>query len=289
VIAGKTFPAGSVLITNDGQFIYFIWNSNGSGWKSAEFHIYVGIQRPASSVVATFPFHFQLTQAVRIAQFNIPFPSGVVCGTRVYIAYEMVVRTHGSGSCSGANGCVTQSQVAWMTGNDAPRGWHQWGNYNHYTVCCCTGFSHLQGMLGSTGVQVSFGHASAAKSALASGSLTREELRVSLSNMLEFPEESILVMNLVAEPENMYLATIEFLTTNGVSGNTMAAVLANTPEPTFVEYGMENVEFNLFNYYDDVAMSYLSEQSSNVLPSSGASQLEVAILFVFLIAFTFTV
>jgi hypothetical protein len=253
--------AGTVIVTNDGGNIYLLWTS-ANGFKTKEFHIYIGISRPATSNILTFPYSYTLTQPVQSAQFSIPFPERVTCGCTIYVSFEISVST----------GWNSPLEPAWSTGTSAPAHWHQWANYNNYKVCCCSGFSHLHDLLGTNIVQLQFGRAS--KAALAETSLTVGELQSSLSDMLQYPAENILVINL-APQDNTYSATIKFLDNNGLSGNTLANVLLATPETTLVLYDLENVQFTVEKRNEGVPVPNFTEQ---LVVTSGASKLSSLVL-----------
>src|SRR3990167_7956169 len=240
VWAGQHFNSGEVVITNDGKKIYFVWTAS-TGWSSKEFHIYVGVTAPAKSNPGRFPFNFNLVRGVTSAEFAIPFPAGVSCGSRVYVAFHVVVNNNGA-ACLATGECPGASETGWMDGNDAPVGWHQWGNYDDLTVCCCTGFSHLPALLGNSAVSVSF--TSTARKAAGSPSLSADEFAQYFADLLDYPVSHIYIFSFEAVDDH-YDAVVGFSDYQGISGSTMVQVLEQTPPESFDQFGIGNVDITV--------------------------------------------
>ena len=239
--AGQHFNAGEVVITNDGSKLYFIWTAS-TGWVSKEFHIYVGLTPPAKSSPGKFPYNFNLAQNVASAQFTIPYPAGVACGSTVYVAFHAVVTNVGA-PCLSTNTCPGSQETAWMDGHDAPPGWHQWGNYNHFTVCCCAGFSHVPDLLGNSAVSLTFTTISR-KATGASPTLTADAFAQYLSELLDYPVSRIYVFSFEGTADG-YQAVVGFADYQGISGSTMVKVLEQTPPEAFDQFGIGNVEITV--------------------------------------------
>jgi len=264
VYAGQHFYAGDVTITNDGAKFYVTWNAN-SVWVSKEFHIYIGTTAPAKSAPGKFPYNFNLALPVNSAQFIIPFPSDVRCGTFVYFAFHLVVDPKGQTICS-ENDCTTSTETGWMVGDDAPQGWHQWGNYGDFTTCCCAGFSHLTGIRDAASVSMVYVPTTRGRKSSSTDSfiMTEEELVERLSEMLGYPSHAIVVVSLVYKDDYVEEAVVGFLDANNISGTTAANMLLNADKETFEEFGLEDVAIHLADVdIDNYSFDSYTESSSN--------------------------
>jgi len=252
VYAGQNYYAGTVTIINDADNFYLIWESD-STWSSNEFEIYIGTEQPPTSSPGSFPHKIEFDENVSFAEFVIPFASNIDCGTFVYVAFHAVVSTSEE-VCIESGDCTNSVETAWMSGKDAPEGWHQWGDYNHYEACCCAGFSHLSKILPSNAVEIEF-----SKKSKSMDSHESHELQEVLSELLDYPASLIEIIS-IDEIGDLIHAVVKFLNNGNVAGSTIVQLLYTTPPETFVDYGINDfdlqiIESNDYDVYENIVQT----------------------------------
>jgi hypothetical protein len=97
LVAGQNYDAGMVNIHDDGTKLYINYDTNGTGWKLKETHVYAGTNPPPTLAPGQFknyppsPAGHENLNNVTTDSYQIPLPAAWVPGTRIYIATHAVV------------------------------------------------------------------------------------------------------------------------------------------------------------------------------------------------------
>ena len=115
LIAGQTWDAGVLSVSNDDDNLYVVFDTGDSGWTLGETHLYVGTEPPESSAPGRFPYKYETEYTIPLSSFGGK--------STLYIAGHAVV-TRGD-----------QEETAWAdTYGTRIRERGNWALYFGYTV-----------------------------------------------------------------------------------------------------------------------------------------------------------
>ena len=125
---------GQLQIANDNNFLYLIWNGNPS-WTSKKFYVIIAADQPPSESMAYQRYPIVVSTGQRVPSVEIRLSLShfsYFCGESplLFIGFYLEAVRESDGRSFGS----------YLDSGFGQR-------YYDYSMCCCSGYSHLQGII----------------------------------------------------------------------------------------------------------------------------------------------
>ncbi len=133
LFAGQTINAGTVSVTNDGDFINVTY-STANGWVLTQTHLFVGecalipVNNPGNPMPGQFPYKTTHSGGITSYTYQVPVATIGIGNCGCIAAHAVVAKMNASGQ-------ITETQTGWGNGPRINLSGGNWGMSFNYCTC----------------------------------------------------------------------------------------------------------------------------------------------------------